>query len=554
MFQTYAVIGSGLSIFGIIFTYYFTRFLLTYKVETFSITSLSESLITIFIGVFYIYSAIVLSRNEDNISVFNFTNNIDDIVTVNTQGFVDSVYNQSTTNAYQNEDATIYIPTLEEFYPSEQDLSAYVNEENVSETVDIDIGNLSDTIETTTVTQTDSNKKDDFLINYQNYIKDLISQKLSNLSYQNRTVFFNNKEYKSLKTRTKRDIKPENIPDDKCFYEIFINNALFLYSILHCSLTLINNTLLCKKNEDSAPEQKNENSSGSSEKNENSVPIGPLFNDSQTSTETIKELFKARSAHSLQNVDNNEGGSKESKRNRKLKMITYILLMWLLPIISVVIFYNIIKSQNAGMKHTINYLSTLNLNSTQASPELVNIILSPTNATLLKDSTEVNNILKNVYNIVKEAQQRQNTVKRKPHYSTSMLMDITYFLNHKNRDPKDYEENCSIEEMSPKIYFLIFIVIYILVILYAKIKQAAMISQNEKAKEKLNTCILAYSFMWLPSVLELFFRIFLTQTQSNIFTDIFLTLGNTNRLFTMTADYTKSKKLINKLSVVEPVV
>lgn len=555
MFQTYAVIGSGLSILGITFTYYFIRFIQTHKAETFSIMSLSESLITVCIGVFYIYSSVILSSNADNKSMFNFTNNIDDIVSLNTEGLIHSVYEQSTTNSYLNEDTNIYIPALEESYPTEREQSGYISKEELSESVDVEIENLNDTTETTTNVQStsESNKKDDFLISYQHYIKDLIAQKLSNLSYQNRTVFYNNKEYKSVKTRTKRaiDLEKMEIPDDKCFLETFISNALFLYSILHCSLTLINNTLLCKMDEDSENKKENENSSNdsSSEKNDNSAPVGPLFNDSEVSTETIKELFKARSVCSLQNVITDG-----KKGNKKFKLITYIFLIWLLPIISVVIFYNILRSQNAGVEHATNYLNTLNLNSTQASPALVNIIQNPTNVTMLKDSVEVNNILKNVYNIVNEAQLQQNTITRKPHYTTSMLMDIIHFLNHRDRNSKDYKENCSIQAMSSKIYFFVFIVIYILVVLYAKVKQTAMTSQHGKEKEKLNTCILAFSFMWLPSVLELFFRIFLTQTKPNILTDVFLTLGNANRLFTMTADYTKSKKVINKSSVVQPVV
>ena len=562
MFQVYAIIGGVLSIPGIICTYYFITLILTHKVDAFSLTSLSESLVTVFIGIFYIYSAVILSGSDmvQNTSL-NFTNNIDDITIINNTEEItpDSVEEYHIpTEIYQN-DNLIYITSTEELSYSEEE-----NHNKETESVN-EGGNKSEEQSTYSYSEgyasvqapTVTNQNDQFLINYKNFFKDIIKQKLSNSSIYNGTAF--DKGTKFLRTKTKRDLQldPLEISNDECFKQTFIINAGLLYSFIHCILTLINYTLNCKKYAEYATdpiETIDEKSNTTkdfedtdSEKNEASAPVGPLFDR----TENIKidspnmEHFriKSSSTEKQSTSSNSKESTQEPSQYGKLKLVANISLTWVLPVIALTILYSILSGENTDVHYDFDYINSMNFNTTRADPNILNIInQKPFNITSADlKSAEINKIIKNVYTIVNEA--HKNVTNKKP-YFTPLMVDIIYFLNKQNRNPRDFAEKCRVSELPLKIYyFFIFVVIYFIVILYTKVTQMAVNFKSGNLNTmQLNTCILAFSILWLPSVLDLFIRLFLTRTNPNIVSDIFLALGNTNRLFTMRVNYADSKK------------
>ncbi|KAG5882337.1 hypothetical protein JTB14_037622 [Gonioctena quinquepunctata] len=562
MFQPFAIIGTALVLLGMIYTFIFVRLILRNIKNTETILSLTEALVTVFIGVFYLYSAIILATNgrPDN-PPENFTNTIDDIVTRNDS--YESYYpaismpNSTTHNVISELDENEVGPT----------------EENVNETPP-SINHHNGLKGTKDPLRPEVSKTDQFLMNYQKFIQDMMMEKIGNTSSFNRTFI-------TTKNRTKKEIKFEE-ETPSCYYEFFLQNALLLYSFVHCLVTLLNKTLHCRKcitvqgNFENKTEEIEENiksetklsvdnsetlGDSNSEKNDNSAPVGPLFDTNEPSASTDVpnlKLFEAKSTKS-QASSRNEAlqPSQPMKKKENITKLKFgfplqILFMWTLPIICVMILYCITKQEiRENLRYDASFLHKINFTETQADPNLSDIIENPVNISN-PSSSEIDEIIKNVYNIV--SQVRENVTK-KTTYFTPLMIDIVYFLDPSKRNPKEFETSCPTIDTSMKLfYFFVFVASYVGIIFFAKIIQISAESKGVVGAHHQRNSLLSFSTLWLPSILDIFFRTYVTHGKSGILSDLFLALGNSNRIYTMASDHIQSRKYFNKPNFVNPLV
>lgn len=573
MIPLYGIIGTILVIVGVVYLYIFLRYLVRSKKNYELIIAVSEALITIAIGSFYIYSVVVIANNSKDHSV-NFTNTLDDILlTSDTFEYyftTKSPVTEETSENYQlsQENSEQEIENnLDVDYNKES--SETINKSTVDPTTSSadDYLYTEESLTSTTSTTTEKaslpmeiNKTEQFIKNYQTFIKEFIKQKVSNTSIFNQT--FTNMKFGPPKIKTSREIKFEP-EEDTCFYNVFLGNALLLYSFTHCLLTLVSNTLLCRKCIETNNELKEESQdceSSINSKNDEvldtsgsvSAPVGPLFESSNSKGSNDGpdlKLFQAKSAQSVP-VPDTEGIKKpviSNQNSAKYKLILHILVTWILPIVGVIILYFSSKSEQILPNFEQNIKVKSNFTTSPIEPNIMNLIQNPANVTT--NSSEVDNIVNRIYNIVNIVKEK---VDKKTTYFTPVMVDVVYFLSHKPRHSL-YSDICFTMNISTKLlYLFIFVISYFGVILFAKITETiAKIKNEEKAKQQ-NICFLSFTFLWLPSVIDLFYRMFVSQSSSSVASTIFLALGNINRLQTLMYNHLNVKNYVQKSNFVNP--
>ncbi|CAH0558219.1 unnamed protein product [Brassicogethes aeneus] len=536
MFQTYALIGFFLTLVGFTSLTYFVKFIkTTKKKDKFTIWCIFESVVVIFIGIFYIYAAIILAKNNDNVEVapdLNFTSNgLEDLaanVPSNEENITEDIYSE-VTEINQNEEIT---PEL-------------VTEEYTTISI---------------------NTKDYFLEKYQNMFRDIIRNKLKNSTSHNHTIFYNNKQYRSLQfAKNPKQLHwdfrklEETVKLDRCYEEFFIQNALLVYSFLHCLLTLCTVTRNCKKCEETEKTQQNqetlENSTLDSN-NETTSPVGPFFGEKIEDQKAVLPnlaLFQVKSAN--QSTSGSQKGLiPTNEKSEKCKLSAQILITTLIPILAVIVLYFIMKSEQEHNIIINNTTSSFEFSNITSDPNIMDIIHNPMNITTNEKRDQVNLVIRSVYDIVNKISENNN---ERSSLSPKMF-NIINFLNTNSRETSSNnstKENCFKGQIPSKIYyFLVFIVIYVVVIFYAKLSQVYVNSINSEKAKNLTLCIVSFAGLWLPSILELFYRVYLMQNSPNLFTDLFLALGNTNKLVTLTTNYVEAKKLSKNLNFVTPIV
>lgn len=549
MYQTYAAIGAILSFTALIFVYYFIR-LLTVNKDILSINSLSDALATVFIGFFYVYSAIILSTPEVlKDEKFNFTNNIDDIVT-NNQEMPELDFTNMNTGQL--------IPATEE---SMKELS---NKTTV--TVE-SIKNITET--SPSAAQID--KRDEFLAKYQTFLKEVLKNKLTNhsLHWNNATFLSALSEMKPSKPKSKRELDVTNkIEENENCFERFYENALLIYSFIHCLISLFNTTLQCKKcpTDVSKPEIEENNQETSketiyrkstnnqaafedsnSEKNEEAAPVKPLFSDEEkdnTSLDKNKmEIFQAKCKRDPSQTNKNDKNDKDTVVfTEKCKIISQILITWFTPVLCLLLIYFTGNTKIIKTEMVSSSLTLPNFNTTRADPNILNIVRNGSNI------SELNEIVNKVYQIVHQVQ--RNYTNKPP-----KAFDVLQVFKDLQRSPKEIVEHCPLLNAPVKIlYFLIFVAAYFSVILYSKITEEKIKSRNSETASKLNKSLITFSTLWLPGIIDILVQTFLAERKSNILTDIFLSLGNANQLITMVSNYNECKKNThNKINVIKPV-
>lgn len=504
MFITYILIGCLLLIVGIICGAYFVNFIYKEKFNRITINSLLDSFVTIFIGICYLYCAYILSENElftKPTLNFNNSNNIDDVAIMLNNSFDDN----------SNDNNFSYT-------------TGQINSEESMEKID---------------------ENEEFLRNYQKFFENIIKQKMNNSSSYNKTIFYNNKQYKSLNPRRKRELN-NNFDDfitTKCFTKSFIENAIILYSYLHCLMSLINTTILCKNCDNEEIEEDNES--------KGETRVQPIFVESSSSSlndEPILELFKAKSTCKSHTEENTSPG--KIVRDKSSWFTTFnIIFTILFPIIAILILYILMQSpikqqQNIPIREIP--VNEMNFNNTRADLSLLNLIQSPPNVNLAENHEDVAKIVENIYDIVNKAGESSQQQKTAP-----IMYDIINYLN--NRQPKEVEEDCLKLEVSTKCYyFVVNVLVYFLTVFYAKAAQITLKMENNSKAIHLNKCIMSMAILWFPSVMEIYYRTNLKQIDTNIVTDICLALGNSNKIVTLIRNYLQSKKLIKNKNFVKP--
>ncbi|EFA03821.1 hypothetical protein TcasGA2_TC013936 [Tribolium castaneum] len=428
MYATYVLIAVILILIGAVSSVYFVRFLKTTNLQNITVPALSESLNTIFIGIFYFYCAIVMSQHV--ISPTNTVLGVEDDVTI----------------IQENEDK------ITEYYP----------ETPTTEATDTTMPPFENS----------TNPNEDFLHNYQSFIHKIMKHNASKIvrkreANSNATVF----------------------PNEKCFDEIFMENSMFLYSFLHSVVSLL---------------------MGASKQPEK--PTSAKIQQKPTKTDDLEESGSP------------EPGTEDSQAcTNKLKLVVKILVIFLLPVIFVITLYFAMDK--------IGFVSRF-FDPNSIDSNIWSIIYQPINVSIPEKSQEINDVVKHIYTIVNAT--RDNT-------------KINIY-----RRPKQLDTCPDFDKMY-RFYTLMVFLVYFVTILYTKIKEMKLRSEDANAAKQLKIAIICFAALWFLSVLELFSKTYLfDNNRSNLLTDIFLTLGNLNQLSIIGMNYFTARETVKKYNLVEP--
>lgn len=409
MFEIYISIGVLLILAGIVSSIYFIKILKNNPCEQSTITSLSQSLSSVFIGVFYILSAFVVSQlmanNEEIIADYGVAN--------------------AAIMLDENIDTTTLIPSTTTVITSSSPMLSNHRHPN-----------------------------EDFLEKYHALLRN----------------YSNTKQSRQMQSDT-----TEPAPVKKnCFEQNFVEISMTVYSFLHSVLALFMNKRKCSNNHAKRTSKKE-------------------------STSDIPDAVYV-----------------DSKRRLVVKVLTF----YLVPIACIIVIY-IAMDQDMQSSFTLFNPNSLNL-------DLWNIIHKPLNATT--KSTEVEDVIKSVYNIV----------------------NATQIITH--RRPKQLEP-CPEFTLIRKFITVLLLIFYIVAIFYGKIAQIKLSRTNRKLSQQQNISMLSFSLLWFSSIFEQFLQNYLLNIgRSTLLSDIGLSLGNLNHLSIIAENCLGRTKVLRKSNLVEPKV
>lgn len=557
MYQTYAVIGSFLFVFGAVSLVYFVRFIkITHRKDTVTQSHLIEAAIALIVATVYIYAAAVASKNgaqTEIIPILNFTTNSLEDLAANVPHSMS-----------QNEG--IEIPENEENYYEATGNEEYTSTDDLNYSEHVTVTEKEDE-ETTTASHIPN---DEFLKKYQTLFKEIIKKKIQNSSAYHNPIYFNNQKYRSFDIikqgrQLQWNIRQMENKDklNECDETLFLQNALLLYSFINCLLTLVFSSRNCKKCVRNLPiitpntkTAKGSSSEINSDSSDSLSPGGPYFGEKIKSANIPgSSLFEVKPAQLQQSPSSSVKSDLnviENESQDKVKLGLHILVVLLIPVLSIIILYGIVSFEHQRKEKDSNKNDVLNFNSTRSDPLLLNLIQTPINASYPDHRNDVNEVIKNVYNIVKSV----NADNKQRAALATKMFDIVHYLNsHGRQHLSNDDNNCFDCEIPSKIYYFVtVIVVYFLTILYAKLSHFYIHLRNTEKAKGLNLCIISFSVLWLPCVLELFYRVYLVHHRPNIFSDIFLVMGNANKLVSLTSNYLESKKVTRRLNFVMPAV
>lgn len=269
----------------------------------------------------------------------------------------------------------------------------------------------------------------------------------------------------------------ENVSEE-FMEEILLRHAILVYSFVHGLMSLINSTTECKLKQT----------------NTLKIKVHPNTPEKQSKSNKNK-ITKTTDGH-------------------KTKIYFTILVTWLIPILSTSSMYLVVDFNTTPTAQPY-------FNYTQ-----VKSILKPLNTS--SNEEDVNLVVEKVYDIVKNVSE---LLYKKP----PAPQDAP---KHLQRQPKISHMN---QSKPFKIHtFLVFIVTYFVVVLYASVQ---LMPTNMKDTKRHKTCVWATSLNWLPSILDAFMRFYMGELKPSLATDLFLTLGNANKMFWNVYDLLKIKSV-----------
>lgn len=214
--------------------------------------------------------------------------------------------------------------------------------------------------------------------------------------------------------------------------------------------------------------------------------------------------------------------------DNKYKKLILLLMMLLIPPILTSAAYLTMKD------------SKENENSSQQQ-HISQIIENPINVSIITNESQVNNILKNIYEIIKDMESNNLNF---------MELNATqkYTENSTNCTVNNYDLQISLKIQT----FVLFIGGYFLIIIYTQSICSKSDSNNANIRN-LKIYLLGFSIMWLPSILELFTRVYFTKNIPDLTTELLTALGNSNHLLTTIYNGMEIRKLIKNQNHVKPI-
>lgn len=215
------------------------------------------------------------------------------------------------------------------------------------------------------------------------------------------------------------------------------------------------------------------------------------------------------------------------------KLVICILIDWLIPGIStLLLYYAIMGNDSDGNAISVDFMYFNKPNNSD-----IPTIENTNNTVIYKE--EINNIIKNVYNIVNSESKAMNSETVKPNI----------FKLHNQRPFKENDCRCSTIEF--KIYvFLIIILSYICSLFYSKITEVKTTNPEKRNNLKLN--LYFFALCWVPGVMETFFRTYIDNTVPAVLAELFTLAGNVNHILINARNVVMVAQQLKNNNFIEP--
>ncbi|XP_050315637.1 uncharacterized protein LOC126750160 [Anthonomus grandis grandis] len=487
MYEIYALIAAILLPTGIGVLLYFLYQLKTIIKHLDLWPIVFENVTLVILGIFYIYSAVILSQKGE---ITKVEENIwDDFAIVN-----DTMFNS-------NE---------EDYLSDDRNNEVEDSRKNTKPSASL------------------------FLEKYQALVQEAISQKFPNKLRKERNLLSNILDYaRNFKEGENIDI----VENQNCFLNSFLFEALLVYSFITSVLSLLNKCHICQRcpedNSHLTPkglEIKSTTSKSPSdsfgekiaddslESIENGVKIRPLFDsDSIKSHAPGFEVFAVKTGTAGDAEKKKECKKQNSFLNREaMRVAAKCSFMFILPIMLILLMFFLMRN-NITHNHFIENVSMDPLQDFNLIPHNVEANFNEENSTTY---SEINNIVGKVYMVLNKIQESHKAYPKKKSIVSGLDMAI-----HQNQT-----EQCVLDNPYIKTFdFVVLVVVFFLVILYTKIKEPTLL--KDVSTQGLNKSLLSFLVMWAPSIVDTVLSKFITLKEPNMMSAIMLLLGNLEKIY-----------------------
>ncbi|XP_066257667.1 uncharacterized protein [Euwallacea similis] len=514
MFELYALTAGVLLPTGIFTFLYFLHKSKTSLKSTNLWTLIFESLATILLGVFYLCSAVILSRSYNRADEVGFVNNIEDLAIINETLMRD-----------------VETPVFYSVETEDPPLSEHSNE-----------------IEGT---RNNKIKVQEFLQNYHELVKNTFKKMQEYEGEEARNI--HRKRFKNL-------VEKDVLENQNCFLRTFLYQALLVYSFITSALSLINTCHMCEQpleetpkpepetsnkpepETSNKPESESQASASFGEKivddnsSQNAVPVGPLFDaESIGSSSPNIDVFTVKKTSSQREWNCQENNV--VKFQPILTTAGKCSSMLLLPALLVGLLYLAMQPQTLPNETKVeaDLSMFLDFNNTRSNikPELFN----------KNQETEIDRILHNVYSVINKFQDEHKD-------SNMPILRKQYLYNSKTTN---MTTQCQVNETSTKIFdVFVLILSFFAVLFYSKIKEVKMPKDNWSLN--MNKCIVAFFVFWVPEIVETSMLRLIVPREPNILSAILLFIGNLDRVYAAKRNISMFKHNFQKMNAfVNPV-
>lgn len=511
-----------------------------------------EALATIAIGVFYLYCSLVLNKDA-KLSMTDVQFNIitETILNTTNNNITDEVFTLQNDKHNNNSENYLYSHDTQGTEPTKIKPTEVQNNETLHSQFIFKYQHLLDKI---------TKHKNKTVMN--NDIKQ------TNNSNKVSGIFINNVR---LPARNQRNAFLQ-IENDS-FYKMFLKYAMFVCSFIQGVLYLINSSVDCKmcQNEDKQNEtfEKNESEHPTQDKNkqietfeekENMHPFADTWENTETTidfkvfmapSELRKDNIKsqAKVEEILDDPAENETDNISVEKPQNCKHVTLCFMSNLLvPILCVVgLYYSIMDTSVINKDYQSSVIADhdfMKINS-----NILDLLENPPNVSNMNKINEVGNIISNIYKIIAEQNMTQEV---QTPFPPPVMYNILYNLNRdirKKSSSKQHENN----NVALKIYmFMIVILGYFITVFSTKVTQLQLVENDITRNFKQN--IWSFAVLWFPAIIEIFARMYITDSKPNVVSDLFTLVGNINHLLINLRNILISKELVKNNNVIKPKV
>lgn len=245
---------------------------------------------------------------------------------------------------------------------------------------------------------------------------------------------------------------------------------------------------------------------------ENPNPVGPFF-DQTSESSTKLDVFTVKPPTS------SPPKSPINSQDSQLVVAGKCGVILTVPSLLVALLYLLMTLQASNNNNSLETPSDLwaNFNETRLSAGSENLLKIQKNHT---KQTEIDRILRNVYIVINKFQEEHKDVKI-PTFRGQYLF---------KSPPQNVSTNCLEDPTTLKAFDLFTVVLgYFAVVFYTKLTEVKLPKTDWSLN--VNKCIVAFSLLWTPEMIETLVSRLITVKQPNIFSAVLLLIGNLDRVY-----------------------